>query len=342
MLHIDSGRVTDPKVLSPVEIMNACAQRGHLVVQFSRPEAYPPAILQSLNEACRLTEGHLQVRFYGHYGTQFDAAVLRQLPETRDLAVDCLSEIVNEEEVGRLTNLKCLSLGVFELNRPDLLDTIDLGQLTRLGLSENRKRNIDLSPLSRCGSLEELFVNGHSNGIDAIAGLPQLHRLTLSAYAKMHSLSFISAIANLKELTLTLGGRADIDDLSSKSIEMLQVLRVRGLATLGDLSSLPALAALRIEDQLQLLQLDLSGANLERLWLFNCRNLSELPGLDMQNRLREFVASRVALDLNTLRDRDWPPPTCSVSLASGSIKWNEDAEAHLTARGLGEKGGFWP
>lgn len=342
MLNIDSGRISDPKVLSPSEIAHACANRDRLVVQFSRPEAYTPAILQCLNEACRLVGGTLQVRFYGHYGTRFDATVLRQLPEASNLAVDCLSEIDNEEEIGRLSKLRCLSLGVFELNRPDFLETINLVNLTRLVLVENRKRNIDLSPLSRCGSLEELLVNGHSKGIEAVADLPKLRKLTLSAYAKSNRLNFISDIACLKELTLILGGRTNIDDLSNNSLEMLQILRVRGLTTLGDLSRLPALAALRIEDQLQLAELDLRGADLERLWLFNCKTLSALHGLDMQNRLREFFASRVALDLNALRDGDWSPTASSVSLFSGSIKWKDDTKARLVARGLDEKRSFWP
>ncbi len=342
MLQVDMDRVTNPKTLSPIEIVEACGQRGRLVVQFSTPEAYSPVILQSLNEACRLAQDRLQVRFFGHYWTPFDAALLRHLPETRDLAVDCLSEIVHEEEVGLLPKLKRLSFGVFKLNRPDFLDTIDIGRLERLALAENHKRNIDLSPLAQGGSLTELFIQGHSKGIDAIAGLPHLRKLTLSCYAKKHPLGFIAAISDLREMTLLLGGRDNIDDLSSTTIEMLQILRVRGLSTLGDLSRLPSLSALRIEDQLQLSRLDLCGAKLERLSLFNCRNLAELLGLDMQDRLREFRASGVALDLNALRDRDWSLTTRSVSLFSGSMKWNNDAKNRLAARGLVGETGLWP
>ncbi|VWB27554.1 hypothetical protein BLA6860_01149 [Burkholderia lata] len=342
MLQVDSGRVNDPETLSPIEIAEACAQRERLVVQFSRPEAYGPAILQSLNEACRLAGNRLQVRFYGHYSARFDAVVLRHLPDVRDLAVDCLTEIVHEEEIGRLPVLKRLSFGVFKLNRPDFLDTLDLGPLERLVLIENEKRNIDLSSLAKCGSLTELFVHGHAKGIDVLAGLPGLRKLTLGSHAKKHPLGFIPAMPALTEMTLILGGRDAIDDLSSTTLEMLQILRVRGLATLGDLSRLPSLSALRIEDQLQLTTLDLSGAKLERLALFNCRKLADLPGLDGQDRLREFRASGVALDLNALRDRDWPPATRSVGLSSGSMKWNDDARARLAARGFDEKAGYWP
>lgn len=342
MLEIGAGRITNPKTLLPGEILEACGQYERLVIQFSTPEAYDPVILQSLNEACRLAGKRLQVRFYGHYRTPFDAALLRHLPETCNLAVDCLSEIVHEEEIGRLPKLKCLNFGVFKLNRPDFLNTIDIGQLEELVLAENHKRNIDLSPLARGKSLTKLFIQGHSKGIDAIAGLPHLCKLTLCCYAKKHPLSFITAISALREMTLILGGRDNIDDMSSTSIEMLQILRVRGLSTLGDLSRFPSLSALRIEDQLQLSSLDLCGSKLERLLLANCRNLVELSGLNVQNRLREFCASGVALDLNALRDWNWSSATRSVRLFSGSMKWNDDAKAHLAARGLGEKGSLWP
>lgn len=342
MLQLDSGRIVDPRSVSPAEVAAACASRDGIVIQFSRPEAYSTKILQHVNEACRLAGNRLQVRFYGHYGTHFDAVVLRQLPDVRDLAVDCLRHIDNEEEIGRLPLLERLVFGVFEMDRPDFLRSLNLGQLTRLVLVENRQRNIDLKPLGQCRSLEDLFVNGHAKGIAEVANLPLLRRLTLSAYAKANSLHFIGAIENLAQLTLILGGRSQIDDLTSESLAMLQILRVRGLATLGDLSRLPALAALRVEDQAQLAAVDFSGADLERIWLFNCKTLSALHGLEGQCRLREFFASRVALDLDWLRDRDWPPSATSVRLFSGSKKWNDAAEAQLANRGLGQKNSFWP
>lgn len=342
MLKIVSGRLQDPEILSPIEIAKECETRGRLTVQFSRPEAYTPAILASLNEACGLVKDRLQVRFYGHYGGRFDAVTLRHLPETHNLAVDCLTAIDNEEEIGRLPNLRLLDFGVFELDRPDFLRTIELRHLTQLSLAENRKRNFDLSALADCELLDDLFIQGHSKGIDGLEGLPRLRTLTLSAYAKKHALNFVKGISTLKELKLILGGRADVDDLSSRSLELLHIIRVQGLATMGDLSRLPALSALRIEDQIQLKQVDLNGASLKRLALINCKNLAELPGLDKQDQLREFSAFRVALDLDGLRDREWPSATRSVRLFSGKNKWNEDAAAQLAARNLNERGDLWP
>jgi hypothetical protein len=342
MFVIDSGRITDPNAISVRELVDLASQRGQIVVQFSRPDAYSASVLASLNEACRIAKDLIEVRFYGHYGTRFNAVTLQHLPEVRNLAVDCLSEIANEDEIGRIPNLTRLSFGVFEFDKPEFLATLDLGRLTHVSLSETRKRNFDLSPLSQATLLEELFIHGHAKGIDVVANLPVLRMLTLSAFAKTNRLDFIKSITNLSRLTLILGGREHIDDLSSESLEMLQILRVRGLSKLGDLSRMPALSALRIEDQLQLAELNLTGTQLQRLWLFNCKNLSVLSALDQQGRLKEFFVSQTKLDLEDLRDRQWPPAARSIQLFSGSRKWNEDAKARLTARGLGEKNEYWP
>lgn len=321
MLEIDGGRVTDPPALSTREILKTVAKRGRLVVQFSKPGTYPPAILHALNEACKQVGERLQVRFFGHYGTAFDACTLRHLPDARDLAVDCLEEIASEDEIGQLQHLRALSIGAFEFSRPDLLTTIELDKLRRLRLGGNRKRNLDLTPLSGAKSLEELHVEGHSKGMASISALPGLKSLTLRAYAKGHPLDFVASLPALTHLTMVLGSRTNIDDLSSKSLKVLQILRVRGLSSLGDLSRLPALSALRVEDQLQLVTINLKGVTLQSLWLFNCRNLAELAGLDAQDRLEAFFASQVGLDLNGLRDRAWPSEMRSVQLSSNSTRW---------------------
>src|SRR5208282_327068 len=95
-------------------------------------------------------------------------------------------------------------------------------------------------------------------------------------------------------------------EFSSQSVCTLQILRVRGLQSLGDLSRFPSLRHLRIEDQLQLKLLDLTGTRLYRLWLSNCKNLGTVIGLNRQDEMREFIASQVALDLDEFRDFSWP------------------------------------
>lgn len=340
-MFVDSGRVNDPLTISESEIAAELAKRGRLVIQFARPNAYPPQVLRQLNSLCRQWSDSLEIRFYGHYGASFDAATLRYLPDVANLSVDCLMSIHNEDEIAQLLRLTHLRFGVFEFDHPAFLGTLGLERIKTLSLSENRKRNFDLSPLAACKSLEALYVEGHWKGIEDIAGLPCLKRVTLRAFAKTRSVAFLGKANHLSHLALVLGGREDITELASQSLQTLQILRVKGLHSFGDLSRFPTLRHLRIEDQLQLKRLDLTGAHLERLTLSNCKNLATIVGLGDQDQMREFVASRVALNLDELKELTWPKTMEVVGLYSGSNKWNESTAQLLANRGYKRFGSNW-
>ena len=119
-------------------------------------------------------------------------------------------------------------------------------------------------------------------------------------------------------------------------MESLHIGRVRELAGLGSLRRFPALRRLQVEDQLQLRQISLSGVRLRELLLTNCKNLQQLEGLDEQDKLTHFRASRTALDLDYLLKRDWAPAMQALALYSGSQKWNSAAREELDRRGYRE------
>jgi hypothetical protein len=335
------GRISNPVDLSADVIATAFADHGHCVVQFDAAQAYSTEVLQNLNAICATWPDWFQVRFYGHYAGAFDASVLRHLPDVKSLALDCLTTIINEDALLDLPQLRHLSFGVFQFDRPDFLRDLTLGQLKSLSLMENRKRNFDLHALAGCHALETLFVQGHWNGIEAVTSLPKLCKVTLHSFAKAHSIAFLSDIAGLVEASLMLGGRQDLAEFSSETLETLQVLRVKGLQTLGDLIRFPKLRHLRIEDQVQVQSVDLTGLHLQRVALHNCKGLRQVLGLAGQSQLQEFYASRVALDLDGLRDFAWPASTKVVGLFSGSKVWNERAKADLAARGYAQFGSYW-
>jgi len=282
------------------------------------------------------------VRFYGHYGTTFDASILQHLPDVANLTLDCLSSIANEDEVASLMHLKKFRFGIFEFDRPDFLQTLPLSKLTSLSLVENRKRNFDLSVLAECVSLETLFVHGHWRNIELVAGLPSLNQVGLSGFPKARGIAFLGEVPNLIELDLWLGGRDNFDEFASESLEILQVERVRGLRTLGSLARFPRLQSLSVVDQPQIEEIDLTGARLARFWARNCKNLRNLPGLCDQAHLREItIMSPVGLDMDELKDFDWPSTTEVVHLASGSKVWNDRAEKELAMRGYRKIGSLW-
>ena len=329
------NRITDPKKVSR-EHLNEVLERGIIpTIQFSKP-GYSRRLLKQVNNYCAEYGDKLEIRFYGHYSDAFDAAILKHLPDVRWLSVDCLQSIGNEDAITRLPNLRKLSFGVYHFDNPSFLATLDLTQITRLALSDNSKKNFDLSPLTQCHELHEFFLNGHRKNIESISHLPRLRMLSLGSIAKRQTLEFVNGIPNLEKLTIILGGRENIDEVEHASLNELEVLRVRAINTLGDLSRFPGLRRLHVEDQLQLRTISFVGTDLEEISIHNCKNLEQLTGLLELRRLRAFRTSRTKLDLDSLLKANWPDSMESVAIYSGSQKWNNRARQVLDERGYSE------
>lgn len=328
-------RISDPSDLPHDEVHLILGQGNTPVVQFSKP-VYTEKMLRELDGLCHEFGERIELRFYGHYTTGFDAEALGYLPHVRNLSVDCLTKISGVESLYSLAELKKLSFGVYDFDEPDLIAKLNLGHLRTLTVSETRKKNIHIAPIAAAARLERLYIVGHTHGIDAIAQLPRLNSLVLSQFPKKQKLGFIAGCQSLLELELILGGRENIDEVESTSIESLSVVRIRGLNSLGELNRFPALKHLRLEDQIQLQSFSLSGVHLERLTVANCKHLGEIDHLLTIETLQEFRASRTSLDLESLKTAEWPKSLRVLALYSGSSKWNQECRQLLDARGYSE------
>jgi hypothetical protein len=337
-MWLDSGRLTDPVEINEVEASRLIDEGTLRAIQFERPPQ-STAVLEQLNALCRKHGERLEVRFYGFYGSAFDARVLRHLPDVVSLATDCLDRIQNESVLAELPRLRKLSFGVYAFDRPDFVGLLPLEQLTELALTASRKRNFDLSPLQRCVALEELYIDGHSNNIAAIARTPRLNALTLRGLPKRSTLEFLNCAPSLRQIRLLLGSRESIAEFSNHGIERLRVCWVRGLSDLGPLCRFSALQELSIADQLRLVKIDARGSSVQRLWVFNCKNLSSIAGLKGLDRLRELRVGDTALNLGALRDARWGPAMEVVGLYSRSNRWNNETQRLLEQRGYGDTGG---
>lgn len=332
---MSDARVTDPIAVESGETRAIVKSGRTPSIQFSKP-GYTRELLRAVNRLCAEFEDKLEVRFYGHYQGNFDASVLAELPDVRWLSADCLTAISNEQQIGRLPLLCRLSFGVYQFDSPRFLESINVGQLKELTLSETAKRNFDLAPLKGGRELETLFIQGHTNNIEVLSSLPKLTKLTLSGFPKHKSLQFLSDADSLRSLRLILGGRSSFDELHHSALEELSVVRVRGLETLGSLHRFPSLHSLQVEDQLQIQSVNLVGAALRRVLLLNCKNLARIDGLELLNELSELRVSRTKLDLDALVERDWPTSLRVLALYSGSRKWNDATRLILEGRGYRE------
>ncbi|MGI9271736.1 MAG: hypothetical protein ACR2QT_08180 [Woeseiaceae bacterium] len=316
--------------------MNKILEGGkNPIIQFSKP-GYSACLLKKINTLCEEYEDKLTVRFYAHDTDEFDASVVKHLPDVQYLSVDCLMRIKNEDEIARLRNLRKFSFGVYYFDNPGFLKTLDLAELSRLTLSDTKKKNFDLSPLSQCEALEVLSLNSHTKNIASISQLPKLTRLHLGSIGKRQTLEFVNEISNLEKLTILLGGRENIGEVEHYGLNDLEIIRVRALNDLGDLTRFPNLRRVLVEDQIQLRSISFVGTGLEDVRIRNCKNLEQLDGLFDLTNLRAFHTWQTKLDLDALVEADWPESMGTVAIYSNNQKWNDRARQILDDKGLGE------
>lgn len=292
-------RIENPTSPDEMQIASLLESGAEVVVlQFSNSAVYDEKVLRKVNAMCERFGSRLNVRFYGHYGSEFDCQTLRRLPFVRSLNIDCLMNAIHLEFLDELTWLEEFAFGVFGANVPRLLESKALTRLRRLVLIGTQKNNIDLAPLESYVQLEELFINGHTRHIESIATLPRLQKLSLGGIGKMKSLSFIKSIVPLKALTYILGGRVNVNDLAHDGLERLEILRVLGLSEIN-LALFPTLERLTVEDQIRLDELDIRPLRkLQRLSIFNCKKLTHLVGIDIADSLESLRIGMTDIDLN--------------------------------------------
>lgn len=265
-------------------------------IQFANPKAYTPAILEQLNQCCERFGARIVVRFFGHYKTEFDVEVLRQLPAVRSLWLD-LHQVKNLEFIGKLEHLEELIFGVFEGDYRDILREPGIQRVRRLVLVDNRRNNVDLAPLASFPNLTELILNGHARNIEVLGGISTIEKLWLNQMKKTVRFQWIRTMAGLRDLQILLGGRTEIDEVAHDKLERLRVDRIRGLDHVH-LAAFPALARFHMEDQLQVPGLDLAPVqkSLERMTIWNCKNFVQLHGLEAMERLQFLWVGKTKVD----------------------------------------------
>jgi hypothetical protein len=304
-----------------------------VILQFSRSDAYDANVLGKIDLMCKRFGSRLNVRFYGHYGSEFDGLALRYLPSVRSLNIDCVMTATHLEALDDLAYLEEFAFGVFEANIPFLLKSRALTQLRRLVLASTRKNNIDLAPLASYTQLKELFINGHTNHIEAISNLSGLQKLSLGGIGKNKSLSFVKSVKSLKSLTYILGGRLNMGDLANEGLERLEILRVLGLSEI-DLALFPNLQRLTIEDQLRLEELDIRPLQkLQRLSIFNCKKLTHLIGISSARSLESLRIGQTGVALDEVLNH-LPANVKALTLHSPRKAVDDEVQLRIASLGL--------
>jgi protein phosphatase 1 regulatory subunit 7 len=330
-------RIQNPASVERAAIEAKIAEGKHVTLQFDQP-CYTAELLRKINNLCGEFGKQLTVRFYGHYGNHFDASVLRSLPDVVSLSVDCLSEAAGLSGLGGLANLRCLSLGICNLDDPDILKSLPLQNLETLAISESLKANFDLAPLQACNSLVELHVEKHTKNMGSLAKLPMLRTLSLRGIPKKQSLGFVSEIRPLRRLEIVIGGRTDISDVQHPLLEELEIIRVLGFSNVDNLGAFPALRSFRIEDQTRLENVHFTAANknIQSLKILNCKTLRNLEGLHHLAELKSIFIGMTALDIDSILQQQLPTSLKVFGFYTGKKKENAKIREKLDALGYRE------
>ena len=331
------SRITNPSPDHLASIAQRLADGESLVVQFDDP-GYTPALLAQLDGLCATFGERLEMRFYGHYGADFDCRALENLPRVVNLSVDCLQRAENTDLLGQLGFLRRLSIGIFQLEDNDILRFPNLRSVLHLAVTETKTKAINLSHLAAFSRLEDLRIAGHTRGLAALQELPSLESLALSLIGKKTSLAFTNQIASLRSLSLLLGGRASIAEIETPRLEKLEVCRVLGLTELGDLSRFRGLTWLSVEDQARVTGLSFStpDSKLETIRIFNCKALREVTGLEALSRLEHLRIGETAMELEALLALRFPPSLKVCALYTGRERENTRIREVLDSRGYVE------
>jgi len=328
-------RIENPRIVGSEEISRLISDGIIPVIQFSE-KAYDRKILKNIDSLCINFGESLEVRFYGHYNSDFDASWLEFLPNVANLSIDCMQSIRNEAALEKLENLKKLSFGIYDFEDREFLSRLKLDKVEKLVVGDNHKNCFDLSSLSKCRNLVELFISGHTKGIQSIGALPKLQVLTLGSIPKKQDLGFVNSLANLKRLTILLGGRESISEITNPNIEELEIIRVRGFGELDNIDRFKKLNILEIEDQIRLKRLDFEKSlpSLKYLRIANCKELDTIEGIERLRNIEHIRIYKTNLDLEKFVKQSFPKTLKILAVYTGKSKIDKKLRQTLDEMGF--------
>ena len=108
-------------------------------------------------------------------------------------------------------------------------------------------------------------------------------------------------MAGLRDLTILLGARDDIDEVSHGQLDRLRIDRVRGIERIS-LHRFPAISHLHIEDQLHVPGIDLTPVHsvLRSMTVWNCKNFEYLRGIQQMTELEFLWIGKTRVDADAV------------------------------------------
>jgi hypothetical protein len=258
-----SGGVTAQELWSRLDRARRLARR--VFVQFHH-EALQREITEVVAEAIERWPDQIGVRLYGGDGGGPMWSWLDGLERVRHLSVEA-SGAISFDALARFTELRSLLLGETLSTKPSLECVASMPRL------------------------EDLKIDGHSRGAEALADLTRLAALRLWTVRDNAFFERIGDHPRLEVVTINFGAIRDLRPLSSlktlKAVELDRISRLESehLTPLRDCHELIELSLMHLPRVERLPDFDRS-ARLERLDLYGLARLQTIINLQGLNRLQ--------------------------------------------------------
>jgi hypothetical protein len=330
---LDKSRAQVSNPVSRSELRRLVKDPAIRVIQTSEP--LPAKAWRLLDDVVLAERPDIQLRVYGFYSGGCDLSFVTELEHVRRFAADCLQSAENVEAIAKLSHLRSLSVGIFDLKSFDFLQELP-ATLETLFLGGTRSKKPDLGVIARFHNLRELHIEGQHKNIDVISELTTLEELTLRSITTK-DLSYVAPLTNLWSFDLKLGGVTDISALSSlDSLKYLEAWQVRGLSNLEVIASLSCLQNLFLQSLPKVRQLPPLDqcSSLRRVVLQNLKGLQDLSPLENAPSLKEFLL----IQGENFQPEDLSPVLANPILARagahfGSQKRNDQFASLVAASG---------
>jgi len=327
-------RLFDPSI-DQLESILATPPSGEFTIQFSRPETYNSGQLALVNEICSQFGRSATVRFFGHYRSHFDCAVLLQLNACRSMRLDFThgnEGIKNFKAVSMLSSLENFHFSVFEGNYDEVLLYKNLQSLEELGIGASRRNDWNLEPLRDFRQLRCLSIVAQHRNMEVVSALDLVSSLSLFSIHRQISLAFVSGMKGLRRLKIMAGGRDNIDEVALAGLTDLSVTRVKGLSSI-DCSNFPALQVLEVDDQVRISTLDLSrNKDIRHIRLVNCKNL-KIINIENAENLASICIGATAIDSEDLLAGALPAGLAAMDLWGYGSRRDAEIDVELRERG---------
>lgn len=130
--------INNPATLDRIQMEQDLREGNQVIVQFSHPEFYG-SILEEVDELCARWDENFGVRFYAHYSLSFDCHTLLRVPNVKMLHLDSLTQAHHTDALDHLEHLRSLSIGIYELENPEILGLDTLRTLNKLTIMSDKK-----------------------------------------------------------------------------------------------------------------------------------------------------------------------------------------------------------